>query len=278
MITITPHLQVFDRLYDIIHLLNISKIVKNIYYLDDKYFYNIDKNDNYFYNDNIFKNLNIIYNNKYLLNNDMIIQNFLSTDDIIIYTNKNIQNITYNFFYFNNFYDDDCINFIIENKNKNIILYTYDKDYYFIPKNFDKIFYNRFFINNDILNSYVYPKYNNYLKNSICLFINKNYDIFYYYKSIKEIEKHKHIDNILVISDDYDWCSMYLLDPRLVFVQDLDYIQFYVATLCENYIITNESILLISLFLNLNNNIIITTPSNFKNKNYLNNFKNLIIE
>ena len=58
----------------------------------------------------------------------------------------------------------------------------------------------------------------------------------FFYENIKEVEKYKHIDNIIVMSDDLDWCRENFIDKRIIFIDEVEYIQLYLATLCENFI------------------------------------------
>ena len=42
--------------------------------------------------------------------------------------------------------------------------------------------------------------------------------------ALKKLEEFKQISNILVFSDDLEWCRKNILDPRIIFIDEEDYI------------------------------------------------------
>lgn len=261
MITSLLHFGLGNRLYQIVYTIEISKKYNINYFFSDTYSENIEHQSNFHYKNNIFNKLS--FNYEYL-------------NDFSLTHNK------YNYFLTRNKKDeillsiDDMFNLLNNNvkihSDKDYVIHYREDDaraYKIYPKYFDRYFYNDLFINKKILNE-IRDKYQNF-KNSICMLVrrgdfltvprfkNRIKDNSYFYNAIKQIEQYKKIDTIYVISDDIQWCKDQIIDHRIIYVDEVDYIQFYLATLCENFITTNSTFLFWSILLSLNNDIVVVS-------------------
>jgi len=113
-------------------------------------------------------------------------------------------------------------------------------------------------------------KYGDLLKNSISIHIRRtdyvekqNYHplqtIDYYNESINYIKKRKHIENILVFSDDINWCKNNMSN-EYDYIQNSEIEDMFLMSLCENNIIANSSFSWWASWLNQNTNKIIIAP------------------
>jgi hypothetical protein len=107
-------------------------------------------------------------------------------------------------------------------------------------------------------------KYKYILKNSISIHVRrgdylseefkgllKNKE--YYYNEIKKIDNQKNITNILVFSDDIQWCKENIIDKRIIYIEgQKDYEDLYLMSLCENNISSQSSFSWWAEFLNKN--------------------------
>lgn len=83
----------------------------------------------------------------------------------------------------------------------------------------------------------------------------------YYDKAIKIIDALASIDNILVFSDDMEWCENNLNDPRMRFMRgNLDFIDLYLMSLCNHNIMANSSFSWWGSYLNINPDKIVVAP------------------
>jgi hypothetical protein len=269
MITSILHHGLGNRLYQIIYTIELAKKYNMNYFFSDYYTDNIEHKFNIHYKDNIFKKLSFNYvdkipylDNKYIFDKHKLKQiksDFKLKKEKLI----NIEDI------FNLLNDN---NTVLNNDETYVLNFPHDnpKSYYIESKYVDRYFYNDLFIDKQILND-IKIKYNNNFKNSICILVRRNdyctnedlkprvKDILYYYKGIKEIEKEKQIDYIYIISDDFNWCKKNLIDSRIIYVDDVDYNQFYLATLCENFITVDSTFIFWPIVLSLNDNIIVVS-------------------
>lgn len=83
----------------------------------------------------------------------------------------------------------------------------------------------------------------------------------YYGAALKHIESRHKIENILVFSDDIQWCKENLSDPRMTFVEDQpDYMDLYLMSLCDHNIMANSSFSWWGAYLNTNPDKIVCAP------------------
>ena len=204
-----------NRLYSIVHTINIAKKYNLEYFFSDEYSFKLAHRTNYYFKDNIFKKLDFKYKHKfdncyYNLHNPKILpenmKNPLLSDNDIYKLNQNEILIRKNDIiklYDKYIFDD------------NIYLITHD-DYQINDEYYNIEYYNDLFIDKNILDN-VYNKYKKKLKNSLCIQVRRG-DYFihlplliknmtYFNDNITEIEKYKHIENILIMSDDINWCK-----------------------------------------------------------------------
>ena len=128
------------------------------------------------------------------------------------------------------------------------------------------------FSNELIINNLKF-RYKDLLKNSTSINIRRGDYLYYpnihpcmsteyYLNSIKYVENITNIDNILVFSDDIDYCKSVFHDDRMTFMEKLPHHeQMYLMSLCNNNIIANSSFSWWSAYLNKNENKITIFPS-----------------
>lgn len=301
MITTNLAAGLCNRLFNIIKIINISKEINIDCYFSDLYTFNMEHKTNYYYKDNVFKKLNFDYHTLDDVKNHKIkkdnIFEYFNENDCVLYNHSNNLDSN-NFFYhdlskitkfhdikiINDYFDIDCLSYINRNRNKNIIL-TYNNTLYFNTIIYSIEYFNDLFIDKNILDE-IYNKYYSILKNSLSIHIRRcDYfiyfpncikDISFYYRQIKIVDEYKHIDNILIFSDDILWCKTNLNDPRITFIDEKDYICLYLMTLCENHITSNSSFSLFGIMLNnIKNKLILSDIDNHYNFIF-NDFKEYI--
>lgn len=288
MITALLHHGLGNRLYQIIYTIELAKKYNLNYFFSDYYNDKIEHQFNNHYKNNIFSKLSFNY-----IDNTPYIDNYIYDDD------KKLSQIKSN--YKRNKNDillsiEDVLNLLNTDNNKLDNDKTYilnlsrnnPKSYYIESKYIDRYFYNDLFVDKKILND-IKIKYNNNFKNSICILVRRQdycnndkfnirvKDVLYYYKSIQEIESIKKIDVIYVISDDFEWCRQNLNDSRIIYVDDVDYEQFYLATLCENFITIDSTFIFWPIIFSLNDDIIVVSEPDsihfsYKDKSWNNEF------
>jgi hypothetical protein len=80
----------------------------------------------------------------------------------------------------------------------------------------------------------------------------------YYSKAVKLANP----EEIWIFSDDIEWCQKNLnFDGSVRYIEDEDYIELYLMTLCKNVIISNSSFGWWAAYLNTNSNVQIYAPS-----------------
>lgn len=259
-----------NRLFYIVHVILISKLYNLTYFFSDKYSVDLAWKSNYHFKNNIFNKLNFDYyffgdDTHYGLNYKPI---ELNNNDLLLNSGDIEKIYNYDFSFENNY------NYIIDFDN--------DKNLYINYKYFDSNFFSSLFIDETIIKE-LKIKYN--FKNSICIQVRRGdyllslpqlvKDADFFYNGIKEIEKYKNIDNIYVMSDDMNWCENNIIDQRITYIHEQDYIQLYLSTLCENFIICNSTFSLWSIELNtIQNKIVITDNNCFFNNSCFNFFIN----
>lgn len=62
--------------------------------------------------------------------------------------------------------------------------------------------------------------------------------IEYYHKALKILSK---FDKILVFTNDIEWCYKNLIDSRIVFIEENDWLSIYMMSYCKHHIIANSS-------------------------------------
>lgn len=86
----------------------------------------------------------------------------------------------------------------------------------------------------------------------------------YYTKSIQTINSKKY----LVFSDDIDWCKSFFKGNEFNFINDVDYNEMYVMSMCKNNIIGNSTFSWWGAWLNPNCNKIVIAPNNWFGPGY----------
>jgi hypothetical protein len=132
--------------------------------------------------------------------------------------------------------------------------------------------------------------YKNILSNSISIHVRRgdylkiqHYhpcpSINYYLDSIKLIDTKKDIKNILIFSDDIQWCKENFKDERITFIEgQQDYEDLYLMSLCENNIIANSSFSWWGSYLNEDNNKIVIAPKIWFGESANHNWKDIYYE
>jgi hypothetical protein len=62
--------------------------------------------------------------------------------------------------------------------------------------------------------------------------------IEYYHKALKQLPE---FDKILVFTNDIDWCYENLIDSRIIFIEEKDWISMYMMSYCQYHVIANSS-------------------------------------
>jgi len=89
----------------------------------------------------------------------------------------------------------------------------------------------------------------------------------YYKKAIEFIKKNKKIDNVLIFSDDIEWCKNNMSE-EYHYIHNDDVSDMFLMSLCGNNIIANSSFSWWSSWLNEDKNKIIIAPKNWFNFTY----------
>lgn len=85
--------------------------------------------------------------------------------------------------------------------------------------------------------------------------------LFYYQRAMREVERQRQIDIILMFSDDIEWCKLNFNDKRMVFIEGHpDYEDLYLMSLCENHIIANSGFSWWGSYLNESEDKIVVAP------------------
>jgi len=80
----------------------------------------------------------------------------------------------------------------------------------------------------------------------------------YYKEAINKIPKET---NFLIFSDDIEWCKKNFQENKFTFIEkELDYIDMYIMSMCENNIIANSTFSWWGAWLNNNKNKIVVAP------------------
>jgi hypothetical protein len=235
----------------------------------DKYSHQIDHHINYYYKNNIFSKLDFEY------------CYFDDKSDIFSHCKSN----TYNEI-LKDVSENTMLNIIkyddIEKYHDNFIITDFVV-YYPVFFNYKKELYD-LFVNDDIINE-LKNRYKNILNNSIAIHVRRSdfvwrypqivKSIDFYLDSIKKIEKEKKIDNILIFSDDIQWCKKNFNDNRIFFVEgQTDYEDMYLMSLCENFIYNSSSFAWWGVIFNKNDNKkVIDTNRWLSNIDLINNTK-----
>lgn len=101
----------------------------------------------------------------------------------------------------------------------------------------------------------IHVRRGDYLNPFMCQFMRAQ-PLEYYLKALEYIESKTKIENILVFSDDMNWCRGNFHDPRISFIKGLeDYVEMQVMSECNHNIISASSFSWWAAWLN-NNNIV----------------------
>jgi hypothetical protein len=134
------------------------------------------------------------------------------------------------------------------------------------------------FIDKDII-KLLRDLFNDKLKNSVSLHVRRGdylkfpevYVILsqsYYELALNIIGGKYQINNILVFSDDIEWCKQNMNDSRMYFIEGYpDYIDMYLMSLCNHNITANSSFSWWGAYLNENKEKIVCAPKKWFNYN-----------
>ena len=97
--------------------------------------------------------------------------------------------------------------------------------------------------------TYIETKYGNDFTNTVSIHIRRNdyltkpesyiiQDMDYY---IKAMEHFKHCDKFLIFSDDIEWCRQHFKGSQFEFIQEEDYIDLWLMSMCNHNIIGNST-------------------------------------
>jgi len=194
-------------------------------------------------------------------NDDFMISNFLYQE----YYNMKIRIGNSNF---DKYVEEDfSYNKIPYKKDLDIFGYFQSEKYF---KHNEK-YINEFFQIKKRYEYYLKDKYNDLLKNSLSLHIRRGdyvnskayMDLTktdYYTKAIEYVKSNKKIDNILLFSDDIEWCKRNIKISNIHYIREKDILELYLMSYCENNIIANSSFSWWASWLNQNTNKIIIAP------------------
>lgn len=152
------------------------------------------------------------------------------------------------------------------NHNDNVILEGYFQSYKYINKYKEDI--NKLFKLSDDDLQYINKYYGHLLKkDTLSIHVRRtNYTnlsqyhanlTMDYYNSALEYFTNKHI---LVFSDDIEWCKQNFLGDNFTFIQDTDYIELYIMSMCQDNIIANSTFSWWGAWLNKNKNKKVIAP------------------
>ena len=63
----------------------------------------------------------------------------------------------------------------------------------------------------------------------------------YYALAIDEIQKTEDVDAFLIFSNDIEWCKSTFIGDKFIFIEDTDYVELYLGSMCTHFIIGNSS-------------------------------------
>lgn len=99
----------------------------------------------------------------------------------------------------------------------------------------------------------------------------------YYKQAVLTIEKSKQIKNILIFSDDINWCKKELAFNKAVYIEnEKDYVELFLMSKCYNNIISNSSFSWWGAWLNQNPNKLVIAPKKWFGKQINHNTKDLL--
>lgn len=60
----------------------------------------------------------------------------------------------------------------------------------------------------------------------------------YYHRALSKLGE---FDKILLFTNDYQWCSNHLVDSRMVYIDEPDWVSMYIMGMCKQHVIANSS-------------------------------------
>ena len=122
----------------------------------------------------------------------------------------------------------------------------------------------------DVTEEYIKTKYDPYfLENSISIHVRRGdyigrvrhpvQGMEYYNKAMKHFSD----TNFIVFSDDIEWCKENFKGDEFTFIQEDDYIDLYLMSMCQHNIIANSSFSWWGSYLNQNKDKIVIAPDNW---------------
>lgn len=203
------------------------------------------------------------------------------------YKNNIFRNLEFGNICFSNPYQEPYFHYKQINYQPNILLSGYFQSEKYFIKNRNEIL-NLFSID-ELGEKVIKEKYKDFnFENSCSLHVRRGdylkypeihptCDLKYYQNCIDNVES----KNILIFSDDLNWCkkNLYFENKNLVFIKDnTDYIDLWLMSLCKNNIIANSTFSWWGAWLNKNENKKVFTPKVWFGPNANHNTEDLIPE
>jgi hypothetical protein len=203
------------------------------------------------------------------------------------YKNNIFRNLEFNQVIYNGLYQEPYFHYKEINYQPNILLSGYFQSEKYFIKNRNEIL-NLFSID-ELSEKLIKEKYNDVnFENSCSLHVRRGdylkypgihptCDLKYYQNSIDIIDS----ENILIFSDDLDWCKENLIfeNKNLIFIDgNPDYIDMWLMSLCKNNIIANSTFSWWGAWLNNNENKKVFAPKVWFGRNTNHNTEDLIPE
>lgn len=166
-------------------------------------------------------------------------------------------------------YNEPFFNYSNIPYHKNMLLKGYFQSENYFEKNKDKIY--DLFNHNGIISS-LKQKYGDILSNSVSIHVRRgDYlklqqyhpcpDINYYNNAYNFINSKTLINNVIVFSDDINWCKENIKFNNCTYIDNQnDYEDLYLMSLCDNNIIANSSFSWWGSWLNRKSNKIVIAP------------------
>lgn len=198
------------------------------------------------------------------IDNGLFTQKPASTYKDIFYSKLNLGDVS-----IENKYNEPQFNYNKIPYSENIHLYGYFQSEKYFKHNRYQIIKT---FENTALKRYLNIMYAEKLINSVAIHIRRGdymniqnihpiQSIEYYKYCIEQLESKASIDNILVFSDDIEWCKANFDDERITFISGfLDYQDLVLMSMTEHNIIANSSFSWWGAWLNTNPNQIVYAP------------------
>lgn len=139
--------------------------------------------------------------------------------------------------------------------------------YFQSEKYFNEEFVQKLFEPSDIILKKIKEKYGNITDNSCSIHVRRGdylklshkhpvKDMDYFNKAMDIIKSEKYI----IFSDDIEWCKNNFKGSQYIFIEDVDYIEIFLQSMCSHNIISNSSFSWWGAYLNKNKNKKVVAP------------------